>query len=93
MLSNAHFIHYFEKVPQGPLEIPFALSEVEIPLHVQVLREASRVPWLMVKAGWAVNLANLAEMARVPEPYMFICHNTENRAKHEVSMRKHEAVP
>lgn len=82
-----------KKVSQGPLEIPFALSEVEIPLHVQVLREASRVPWLMVKAGWAVNLANLVEMARVPEPSMFICHNTENRAKHEVSMRKHEAVP
>ena len=82
-----------KKVSQGPLEIPFALSEVEIPLHVQVLREASRVPWLMVKGGWAVNLANLAEMARVPEPSMFICHNTENRAKHEVSMRKHEAVP
>lgn len=82
-----------KKVPQGPLEIPFALSEVEIPLQVQVLREASRVPWLMVKAGWAVNLANLAEMARVPQPSMFICHNTENRAKHEVSMRKHEAVP
>lgn len=66
---------------------------MEIPLHVQVLREASRVPWLMVKAGWAVNLANLAEMARVPEPSVFICHNTENRAKHEVSMKKHEAVP
>ena len=82
-----------KKVSQGPLEIPFALSEVEIPLHVQVLREASRVPWLMVKAGWAVNLANLVEMARVPEPSMFICHNTENRAKHEVSMRKLEAVP
>lgn len=82
-----------KKVPQGPLEIPFALSEVEIPLQVQVLREASRVPWLMVKAGWAVNLANLAEMARVPQPSMFICHNTENRAKHEMSMRKHEAVP